>query len=85
MTVDTGRPFPDDEDVVGRLHQSLPDDDSLTVIGVLALPDKEFQHRFRGFFRLQKEWILTIASEHQQDPGTRADAADADHFAGAWT
>ena len=40
-----------EENVAGGLHQALPNDNALAVVGIPALADEPFQHRFLGLIR----------------------------------
>ena len=82
LPVEADQPVPAEENVAGGLHQALPGDDALAAVGVLALADEAFQHRFLGFLRLQEQRVLVVSSEHQQNPGAGADTADSDDLAG---
>src|SRR3954462_14417266 len=78
--VDSSRAQPAEHDVAGGLHQPLAFDDPLSVVGELALAEVRLEHRTLGLLALQEQWVAVIVAEHQQDPGARADAADADHL-----
>ena len=82
LSVESGDALPAEEDVAGCLHQPLAGHHPLPVVGVLALADEALQDRRLGLLRLQEQRVLAVAAEQQQDPGTGADAADADDLAG---
>ena len=82
LAIDPFYPDPAEEDVAGRLHQSLALDDSPTVVVELALPDETLEHRRLGLLGLQEQGVLAITAGEQEDPGPGADAADTDHLAG---
>jgi hypothetical protein len=82
LPVEAGQPVPTEENVAGGLHQALPGDNALAAVGVLAFADEPFQHRFLSFFRLQEQRVLVVPPEHEQNPGARANAADADDLPG---
>ncbi len=52
-----------------------------SVLVELALADKGLEHRRFGLFRLEEERVVAVATGEQEDPGSGADAADADHLA----
>ena len=64
------------------LHQVLPGDDALALVGVLAAPAVVRQDRGLGLLGLQEQRFGPVAGVHQQDPGAGADAADPDDLAG---
>ncbi len=45
------------------------------------MTQKRLEHRRLGLLELQKQRILVVAAEHQDDPGAGADAADTDDLA----
>jgi hypothetical protein len=49
---------PAEKNVRGRLHQALPHDHTLAMVGVSALSRTGFQHGGDCFFELQKQWIV---------------------------
>jgi hypothetical protein len=69
---------PAEEDVTAGLHQPLPDDDALAVVGELARARVLLEHRRLRLLDLQKQRLVTDAAEQQRDPGLRPDAADPD-------
>ena len=46
------------------------------------LTQERLQHRRLGLFELEEQRVLAVTAEHEADPGSSADAADADHLAG---
>ena len=64
------------------LHQVLPGDDALALVGVLAAPAVLRQNRRLGLLGLQEQRLHPVQGVHQQDPGAGADAADPDDLAG---
>ena len=64
------------------LHQVLPGDDPLALVGVLAAPAVLGQDRRLGLLGLQEQRFDPVGGVHQQDPGAGADAADPDDLAG---
>ena len=48
---------------------------------VLARADEPLEHRRLRLLRLQEQGIVLVAADHEEDPGPRPDAADADHLA----
>ena len=81
VAVEPGRSVPTEEDVARGLHQSLAFDYALAAVLELAPAEVGLQHRILGLLDLEEQWIVGVASEHQDDPAARADAADADHLA----
>ena len=79
--VDAGRAQPAEHDVAGGLHQPLALDDSLSVVGELAVAEERLEHRALGLLALQEQRVAVVVAEHQHDPRARADAADAHHLA----
>ena len=73
---------PAQEDVAFGLHQVLPGDDPLALVGVLAAPGILRQNGDLGFLGLQEQRLVSVSAVHQQDPGAGADAADPDDLAG---
>ena len=47
----------------------------------LAWSEELLEHRALGLLHLQEERVLSVAAEHQRDPGARADASDAHDLA----
>jgi hypothetical protein len=70
-----GRPA--EEHVARRLHQALPGNDALAVIGMQALARIGFEHRRPRFLDLQEEGVI-VGGHEQPDGAPGADAADAD-------
>ena len=64
------------------LHQVLPGDHPLALVGVLAAPAVLRENRRLGLLGLQEQRLDPVQGVHQQDPGAGADAADPDHLAG---
>ncbi len=73
-------PFPSEEDVARGLHQPLALHHSLTLIRESALADEGSEHRVLSLLGLEEERIGVVATEHEDDPRARADAAHADHL-----
>ena len=74
--------MPAEEDVAGGLHEPLPGDHPLAVVGVLARPGEVLEHGRPGLLHLQEQRVRAVAAEHQDDPAAGPDAAHADHLAG---
>ena len=68
--------LPAQEDVARRLHQVLPGDDPLAVIGVLALAHELLEDRGFGLFGLQEQRVVAVATLEQEDPGPGPHTAD---------
>ena len=64
------------------LHQVLPGDNALALVGVSAAAGVVGEHRGLGLFGLEEQWFLAVVGLQQQDPGAGADAADPDDLAG---
>ena len=62
-------------------HQVLTVDDALAVRAVRLRSDEVLEHRGLGLFGLKEQRIGLVATEHQQDPCSGADASHADHLA----
>ena len=73
---------PAEHDVAGGLREPLALDDALAVLGERALAQERLEHRRLRLLELQEQRIVVVAAEHQDDPGARAHAADADDLAG---
>ncbi len=80
-SVDAVHPIPAQEDVAARLHQVLSVHHSFPGRPPVAVPDELLQHGRLGLFGLEEERIGPVATEHQDDPGPGADAADTDDLA----
>ena len=72
---------PAEEDVAAGLHQALPGDDPLAMVGELAWRHELLEHRRLRFLQLQEQRFVFVASQQQRDPVAGADAADADDLA----
>ena len=68
---------PAQEDVARGLHQMLAGHHPLAVIAELALAGELLEHRGLRLLELQEQRVLLVSAQHQHDPGTRADTADA--------
>ena len=74
--------LPAEQDIGGGLHQSLPCDDPLAVVRVLALADEPLEHRGLSLLDLQEQGILIVDAEEERDPVPSADASNSDDLAG---
>ena len=73
---------PAEHDVARRLREALALDHPLAAVRELAVTEERLQDRRLGLLELEEQRIVVVAAEHEADPGSRADAADADHLAG---
>ena len=74
---------PAQEDVTRFLHQALPLDDPISMVGVGTVAKVGFKRRSICFLDLQEEWVISVPSCHEQyDPAARSDTAYSYHLAG---
>src|SRR3974390_1507588 len=73
---------PSEHDVAGRLHETLPFNDPLSMVSELALGGPLLKYRCLGLFDLEEQGIVLILSEGQRHPATGSDAAHPDPLAG---
>src|SRR5439155_6804570 len=68
---------PAEEDVAGRLHDSLTDNDALPLVSVRGPPRVGREHRRLGLLDLEKEGVEIGDTGEQDDEAACAHAADA--------
>ena len=73
---------PAEEAVACGLHQPLSLDHPAPVIAESAGAGVGLQHRIARLLGLQEQRVAVVATGHQEDPGTGADAAHPDHLVG---
>ena len=77
-----GSPGPAQEDVRGRLHRPLADDDTLALVGALSVLEVGGEDRGLGLLRLEDERVAFVATLEDDDEATGSDAADSDDLEG---
>ena len=68
LTALTDHVLPAQEDVAGGLHQALPGDDPLAVVGELALARVGLDHRPLRLLDLEEQRIVLVAADEQGHP-----------------
>ena len=81
LTVEALAALPPEEHVADRLIHPLAAYDPLAVVVELAGAEVGLEHRRLRLFHLQDQRVLAAASDEQEHPRARADAADADDLA----
>jgi hypothetical protein len=69
LPVDGDDALPAEQDVGRGLHQPLAFDDALPVLIELACAQEGLEHRGLRLFELEKERVVLVAAEQEQDPG----------------
>ena len=72
---------PAQEDIAGRLHQTLTGDDALAMVRELARAEGLLQHRRLRLLHLEEQGVLAVPAKQQRNPRPSADTPDTDYLA----